>query len=52
LGVAGLDEIPKVLAAVDEGNETAAAESHRNGILDQRNQRSRVCFWRLRENNG
>jgi GH24 family phage-related lysozyme (muramidase) len=39
LGVAGLMKFPKMLFAVDEGDwETAAVESRRNGIPDERNE--------------
>lgn len=39
LGVAGLKDFPKMLAACDQGDwVTAASESHRIGIPDDRNQ--------------
>jgi GH24 family phage-related lysozyme (muramidase) len=45
LGAGGLSKYPKMLAAAAAGDwSTAAAESHRNGIPDARNQEIRDLF--------
>ena len=45
LGLNGLKKFPSMLAAVDAGEwETAAAECHRKGINDDRNQETAILF--------
>jgi GH24 family phage-related lysozyme (muramidase) len=45
LGIGGLKKFPHMLAAVDAGDwETAANESHRNGIQDARNAETAALF--------
>ena len=45
LGIGGLKKFPHMLAAVDAGDwETAAQQSHRNGIQDARNNETAALF--------
>jgi lysozyme len=45
LGLNGLKKFPSMLAAVDAGEwETAAAECHRRGINEDRNQQTAALF--------